>query len=590
MSHRRALLPLLLALLGLVGCPSAKPPSELPSEISDDNDSQATATSVTPSDWHEGAIDPVGDVDFYALRVTAGRTYRFTCVPETLGACRVEWVNPRGAVGMVAEPPYVVEGKRGYTTGVSALAGTDATWYVVVSAGERGTPRYNGTYRYRLEELGPDDHGDTLESATALNPAGEVGLGTAERPRDVDLFSFTAEAGAAYRFECRGATWRPHCLLDVMDAQGRSIPELKPWGFTVPAAGTWYVRRAEDSTWTQGPEVFWYALVRLPEDHGDTAATATPVPFPGVLEGRLDGDNPRDSFSFAGRAKQIFHLRFNGPCKAGYQVWDPTGQRVPIVRVTRNPFVPDLFGVLPVDGRYVIGLASPTTCPYSASLDYFGTDEVGGTPETAATLGVGGVSNHIMPMGDVDLFRLQMDARRVYRIRCAGLPDWPDAPCQIGLETDTPVAITDDTTVLRERLVRVKSNVDQTVSVRVTGVVGSVFRYTLEVTELELDDHGDTPETASALAPGASVSGVHELLGDRDDFSATLEPGRAYAVSLEPTGAQPAPALYVYPPGAGTRVLVTPPYAFTAEPGVYTFESESGWKDPAGYVLRVESR
>ncbi|HLL54385.1 MAG TPA: hypothetical protein VK447_12600 [Myxococcaceae bacterium] len=575
MPGRRASLTLLLAVVGLAGC-----------SFPDLNDSQETASPTTPSRWRQAALEPAGDVDFYALQVTAGHTYRFTCVPESLGACRVELVNPEGAVGRLAEPPYVVEGKPGATVVTSALAGTDTPWYVAVSAAESGAARSRGTYRYRLEELGPDDHGDTLETATALNPAGEAGLGTAERPGDVDLFSFTAEEGAAYRFECHSATWRSSCPLQVLDARGRPAPDLKPWGFTVPAAGTWYVRRAEDSTGTDGPEAFWYALVRLPEDHGDTAETATPVPFPGVLEGELGADNPVDHFAFAGRAKQTFEVKGTTSCAVTYEIRDQAGRLVHTRVLSRDGGWHRYYHVR-MNGRHVVRVEG-RACSYRFSLETWGADEAGDTPQTAAPLGWGGLPGSITSPDDVDYFRLAMDAQRVYRIRCAGYEDWLWlGRCQVRFEAGTPVLATDDTIAPWDRLFRVKSKVDQPVNVRVDGN-GNVFQYLLEVADLGTDDHGDTPETASALAPGAIVSGVHELMGDRDDFSATLEGGRSYTVSFQASGTQLVPNLYVYPPGSGTRVRVTPPYTFTAVSGVHTFEAESPAAALFGYVLRLD--
>jgi hypothetical protein len=442
------------------------------------NDAQSTATPTVPSAWHQAAIEPLGDVDFYALQVKAGRTYRFTCVPETLGACRMDLLSPAGAVGVVSRPPYAVDGQRGYTARVSALAGVDATWYLVVAAGDGGAPDLAGRYRYRLEELGPDDHGDTLETATALNPAGEMGVGTAEQRGDLDLFSFTAEAGHVYSFAC-AAYGPPTCQLSLLDEQGREDRDLNAWGFKAPKSGTWYVKRTDNYLSTPGS--FWYTFTPGgPDDHGDTAATATPISFPASIQGTMEYLGDRDYFSFTGVAGHLFRLKSAPRSGTYFQVWDPTGAAVTL---TLAPTGDISYGSLRMDGRYVIRASNLENRHYASALEDLGMDDAGDTPQTAALLGVGGVAGHLMPSGDVDYFRLELEAGRAYELRCSGNQFWT-AACRIGLEAGAPMVVSDVTSDPSVRVLRVQSGVDQSIRVRLESDNGTVFLYLLEVREL----------------------------------------------------------------------------------------------------------
>ncbi|HLL54383.1 MAG TPA: hypothetical protein VK447_12590, partial [Myxococcaceae bacterium] len=464
---------------------------------------------------------------------------------------------------------------------VSVTAGLDGSPEPPASGRDGGTPSPIGTYRYRLEELGPDDHGDTPETATALSPAGVTGLGLVESEGESDVFAFTADAQRLYAFECISEA--PYlCNLSVLDARGEVMPVVATFGFKAPSAGTFYVKQSAEYGHTG---YYWYNFIPGGmDDHGDTAAAATSIPFPASLSANLEIPGDEDYFAFTGAAGHLFRLARRPQGTVWFQLWDPAGEPVELIVAATDV----VYGSLPMDGRYVLRAAGDKLA-YGFDLEDLGKDDFGDTPEAAAPLGVGGVAGHILPRGDVDCFNLQVEARRVYGIRCNGRLGW-FAACRLGFEAGTPLTLMDDAeSHLFDRRLLVKSDVDQAVTLRLQAENDDAFGYQLEVTDLGLDDHGDSPRTASLIGAGVDVTGVHELRGDRDDFWVTLQAGRSYSVSLQSLSLEPHPGLSVYPPGANIPFLVpTLPYVFTAAPGRYTFEVKSNAGARAGYVLRVE--
>ena len=68
-------------------------------------------------------------------------------------------------------------------------------------------------YSYRLEDMGVDDHGDTLATATPIVPSTTYTNAKFEVSGDVDWFSFTAEAGHIYE---HGGLSLQECVIPML--------------------------------------------------------------------------------------------------------------------------------------------------------------------------------------------------------------------------------------------------------------------------------------------------------------------------------------------------------------------------------------
>ncbi|MFY0577589.1 hypothetical protein ACN28S_27625 [Cystobacter fuscus] len=78
-----------------------------------------------------------------------------------------------------------------------------------------------GTYTYRLEDLGFDDHGDTPSEATPVTPSSTSVGALLHATTDVDVFSFEAAAGHVYELACNTSAF--DCDLVLLNALGTVV-------------------------------------------------------------------------------------------------------------------------------------------------------------------------------------------------------------------------------------------------------------------------------------------------------------------------------------------------------------------------------
>ncbi|MBI3183679.1 MAG: pre-peptidase C-terminal domain-containing protein [Myxococcales bacterium] len=394
----------------------------------DHGDSVAAATSIAANfSATTGSIETLGDVDVFRFIAVAGNVYRFTCTVSSYGACKPVMKNPAGVT--VATSAYGGT----YTSVVGHEAAVSGTHYVEVTFGSSYYGN-TGTYTYRLDDLGPDDHGDSPATATSITPSANRSSANLEIHNDVDVFAFTAAAGRIYRFTCAGGTSSQPFALRVLNSMS---VDLKAWttagsgyatsivGYEPATTGTYYVEISGGNYYAvAGP--YTYTLEDLgPDDHGDTLATATALTPPASGQAALELGNDTDVFSFTAAAGNLY--RFT--CTPG--TLSSCGLRLK-----------DSFGtVLATGGGYssiVAAFTAPASGVYYAevSTSYFGTggnytyrvDDVGtddhGDSYTSATplMGLSAfASGTIEYAGDRDYFSISLGAGESHTVVSSGV-------------------------------------------------------------------------------------------------------------------------------------------------------------------------
>ncbi|MFY0577588.1 hypothetical protein ACN28S_27620 [Cystobacter fuscus] len=171
-----------------------------------------------------------------------------------------------------------------------------------------------GAYTYRLQDLGVDDHGDTLATATPITPGTSGVPAQFEVSRDEDWFSFTATAGRLYDFTCSTASI--DCDVYLLDAHG-NVVAADTTSTTVTrvrgkftTGGTFYYRVVASSGWNVSYTSYTYRLQDLGvDDHGDTLATATPItPSASWVPAQFEVSRDEDWFSFIATAGRLYEF------------------------------------------------------------------------------------------------------------------------------------------------------------------------------------------------------------------------------------------------------------------------------------------
>ena len=199
-------------------------------EFSDDHGDEASlATDIVVGEPIEGVLDYMFDFDFFRFNAEEGRKYRVNVNHELLQTTSVTVFAPDGQT----QELWKWKSRSRVTLGPQILwvAPTSGDYYFAVQnfGGE------SGTYTLTITAVDdpPDDHGDTLASATDVS-FGEVVDGTIEDDFDFDYFGFEAIEGRTYRIDVASGT------LDWFRS--------RLYGHDGAAAANWYSNQYDDDT------------------------------------------------------------------------------------------------------------------------------------------------------------------------------------------------------------------------------------------------------------------------------------------------------------------------------------------------------
>ncbi|RKH47242.1 hypothetical protein D7Y23_22355 [Corallococcus sp. AB050B] len=138
-------------------------------------------------------------------------------------------------------------------------------------------------YQCRLKDEGAEDHGERMETATAL-PEGTASVeGRLDYRGDFDAFALSVQPGHHYRATCVPGATPPDCRV-LAAPPGGEFDGFNDIVLAFKAAGTsHYVGVRGDGVlrarWTSAPYTLRFEDLGL-DDHGDTRETATPLTGP----------------------------------------------------------------------------------------------------------------------------------------------------------------------------------------------------------------------------------------------------------------------------------------------------------------------
>ncbi|WP_147444324.1 MULTISPECIES: hypothetical protein [Corallococcus] len=231
-----------------------------------------------------------------------------------------------------------------------------------------------------------DDHGDSIEAATPVEPMEPIQSVAAnlDNPDDVDLFSFHVTAGRIYRFSCYGAEsgYTPSCWVTLLGADGLELPgsvgtgsfSSFQSGVLATQGGTVYARvERYPSSSTFFPSYKYSLLDRGPDDFANTLTEATPVPVGTTVSGSIEPARDVDVFALDAVAGRAYRLSCGGATsKCGMKVRGPGGELLyqsEMYEISKRGDTFDLRGMQ--EGRHTVELFVASAILFSNGIgDY----------------------------------------------------------------------------------------------------------------------------------------------------------------------------------------------------------------------------
>ncbi len=304
----------------------------------DHGDSAATATPITAGQTLNGSIETTGDNDYFSFTAQAGRIYSLAVSRTTLSDAYVWLYAPDGTTTIISRDSpesikYEFDQAGTYYFRVRHYSSTDV--YGV------------GNYTVTMTDLGTDDHGDNLATATPIAAYNQPVAGEIETTDDRDYFGFTAQAGHIYEFVGTRNTLSDMYIY-LVDSTGTVVTSRTSAGslrYRFDQGGTyaWFVRHSSTSS---ASAIGTYS-VRLADlgtdDHGDTAATATLIQLDDIIHAELESPNDIDYYKVSLLAGSTYRI-------------DTAG-----LALQKTVYGPDTFTVVATSGNNVFTFTATQT-------------------------------------------------------------------------------------------------------------------------------------------------------------------------------------------------------------------------------------
>jgi len=432
--------------------------------------------------------------------------------------------------------------------------------------------------------VAPHPNGDAFENDDCPQTAKELPVGatqnrTIDIAGDVDWMKATLEAGKIYRFECKGLDLKVY----LFDASGttqlayRDDPEIIEYA---PATSGQYLFKTQHYYETSTGS-YTASLTHIgTDDHGNTAAHATPLPSLGSpISGTIEYGGDTDWFSFDAVAGSMYSVTTTG-IDTVVAVYASDGTTL----LKESDPVP-FYVTATETGTHFVRVrhySSTGTGAYTLTVTNLGAEVSGDSSATAGLIAPGAsYGGMIDPAGDDDWYKFNTVAGHLYEINTTGI------------DTYLYLYDTDGTTLLNESdpvpmYLMATSAGPYFVRVRHYSSSGTGM-YVLTVTDIGTDDHGNSASTATPLPLGPTgLTGRIVPAGDIDFFA--LDAVATHAYNISTTGIDT--YLYLYAPDGTTLLKESDPvpvYLYAPQSGTYYVAVRHASSTGTGqYTITVE--
>ena len=533
--------------------------------------------TVAVGDPVTGEIGHAGDLDWFAVTLEAGKTYRIDLNGASSGAGTLSDPYLRGlydAGGNRIAGTSNDDGGPGDDSQVTFTAQTAGTYYVAADARSSSD---TGTYRLSVTDISDDSQDDYGVSTGAAGTVAVGGSATGEigHVGDNDWFAVTLEAGKTYRIDLKGAssgtgTLRDPYLQGLYDADGNAITGVSDddsgrgsdsqLTFTVQTGGTYHVSAGARGDWTG---TYRLSVTNVTDgaqdDFGASTGTAGSVAVGGSATGEIGHAGDQDWFAVTLEAGKTYRIDLNGESSGAGTLSDPylrgihdaDGNRID--GTTNDDGGPgddsQLTFTAEAAGTYYLSAdawSSGDTGTYRLSVTDISDDsqdDYGASTATTGTVAVGGsATGEVGHVGDNDWFAVTLEAGKTYRIDLKGASGGAGTlrdPYLRGLydsDGDAVAGMTDDDSGRgSDSQLTFTAQTAGTYYVSASAGGTDTGTYQVSVTDItgdDLDDFGASTGTAGTVAVGGSTTGEIGHAGDDDWFAVTLEADKTYRIDL----------------------------------------------------------
>ncbi|MGC4121299.1 MAG: hypothetical protein QM765_43320 [Myxococcales bacterium] len=463
-------------------------------------------------------LEYAADQDWFSFAASAGHLYQITLSSTGWVDCDVLDVPS-------SQNPLASLTSYGYGPADSALAWTAAqgTHYLRIQrTSYASTPA--PTYSVLVEDLGPDDYGDDSTVAAPVT-VGSTAKGVLGYAGDKDWFTFGATPGHIYEVSVAASAPVTMTLYRSpsisLGSKSFSISSIVQ---ELTSTGPYYVSVAWASSSTS-PITYDFKVTDYGlDDFGSSASKAKPLNVGQAITGKTQYPGDTDWFSVVTVPGRLYKAEASVASGNGatVDVYAPNGA----TRLEQGlQGKSTLFGAGDA-GPYFVVVRADLGVPYTLTVSEAGTDDHGNSAAMATPLVLGAPSYGILEYAaDQDWFAAGLEAQHIYRLEFAG-----DLATVQVLNGATPVASPSSSPTLFKAAVGGTYHV----AVRVRG--SSTGAYSLVLTDLGPDDHGEGTAGATPLTLATSLSGSIQFSRDVDWMSLATEVGRIYRVTVSPVG------------------------------------------------------
>ena len=302
-------------------------------EITDIGADTSTEGEVSVNGKVNSRIESPGDVDWFAVELVGGRSYRIYLgkdlsdlstgrLPEDL--IRDSYL--RGIYDMNGNQlPRTTDDHLGFgwDSLVTFTPTTSGTYFIAAG----GDGNHTGNYALQVKEY-VDDYPATIATTATVTVDGSA-TGTIEEWLDVDWFAVELEADHRYRFFVGGRPTDDGSLPDprlkeIYDADGNAVtyntqilyssqilrysPSLIT--FTPTESGTYYVPAQNANKYGRGTYTVW--VLDATDDFGATTTDSGMVAVGGTVTGEIEITGDRDWFSVALEEGKTYRVDLKG--------------------------------------------------------------------------------------------------------------------------------------------------------------------------------------------------------------------------------------------------------------------------------------